>query len=130
MNIPSIVSALAFGVLVSFNVSGQGATSTTKPGLESVKLQSSAICDMCEKTIEENMIYEKGVKSVDVDLAASIIHVEYDARKTDPQALRTAVTKLGYAADDMLGDPVAFKKLPDCCQKEGCGQPAEKKEGE
>ena len=96
----------------------------------SLEIRTSTVCDMCEKTIEENMIYEKGVKSVDVDLAASIIHLEYDARKTDPQALRTAVTKLGYSADDMPGDQVAFKKLPDCCQKEGCGQPTEKKEGE
>ena len=101
-----------------------------KKKVAELDIRTSSVCDMCEKTIEENMIYEKGVKSVDVDLAASIIHLEYDARKTDPQALRTAVTKLGYSADDMPGDQVAFKKLPDCCQKEGCGQPTEKKEGE
>ena len=45
--------------------------------------------------------------------------MEYDPRKTDPEAIRTAVTKLGYSADDLPGDEEAFKKLPDCCQKEG-----------
>ncbi|HQW04671.1 MAG TPA: heavy metal-associated domain-containing protein [Flavobacteriales bacterium] len=92
-----------------------------------VDIKTSTVCDMCVKTIEENLIYEKGVKSVSVDLASSRIHVEYTAKKTDPDAIRQAVTKLGYYADDLPGDPEAFKKLPDCCQKEGCGQP-EKKE--
>ena len=92
-----------------------------------LEIRTSTICDMCEKTIEDNMIYEKGVKSVDVDLAASLIHVEYDAKKTNPDALRIAVTKLGYYADDLPADEAAFKKLPACCQKEGCGKPGEKK---
>jgi len=92
-----------------------------------LEIRTSTVCDMCEKTIEGNMIYEKGVKSVDVDLAASVIHVEYNAKKTTPEALRIAVTKLGYAADDLPGDETAFKKLPECCQKEGCGKPMEKK---
>lgn len=126
MNIPSIVSALAFGVLVSFNVSGQGATSTTKPGLESVKLQSSAICDMCEKTIETEMIYEKGVKKVDVDLSTAAVLVDFNPKKTDATKLRTALVKLGYSADGTPGNPEAFAKLPLCCQNEGCGKLPEK----
>lgn len=85
-------------------------------------IQSSTICDMCEKTIEENMIYEKGVKKVDVDLATAAVHVTYDPRKTDAATLRTALTKLGYSADGTAADPAAFAKLPMCCQKEGCGK--------
>jgi mercuric ion binding protein len=87
-------------------------------------IRTSTVCDMCEATIEENLIYEKGVKSVAVDLATNSIHVEYDAKKTDPDAIRVAVTKLGYYADDLPGDETAFKNLPACCQKEGCGKPA------
>lgn len=94
--------------------------------IEHFEIRTSSICDMCEKTIEENLIYEKGVKKVDLDLATSLIHVDYDPRKTTPDAIRTAVTKLGYAADDVPGDAKAFSKLPDCCQKEGCGQLPEK----
>ncbi len=90
----------------------------------SLDIHTSTVCDMCEATIKDNMIYEKGVKSVSVDLATNTIHLEYDAKKTDPQALRVAVTKLGYYADDLPGDEKAFKKLPACCQKEGCGKPA------
>jgi hypothetical protein len=49
--------------------------------------------------------------------------VDYDAKRTDPDKLRTAVTKLGYSADGALPDPKARKALPACCQQEGCGLP-------
>lgn len=94
----------------------------TKKKTEQLVIQTTTVCDMCEKTIEENMIYEKGVKSVVVDLEASTVTLEYDARKNTPEELRIALTKLGYGADGTPGDETAFKKLPACCQKEGCGK--------
>lgn len=94
--------------------------------LAHLDIHTSTVCDMCEKTIEENLIYEKGVKSVNVDLAKSEIHVEYDPKKNTPEGLRKAVSAMGYMADDIPGDEAAFKKLPLCCQKEGCGKPVEK----
>lgn len=96
-----------------------------KKNVEHLDIRTSTVCDMCVTTIEENLIYEKGVKSVDVDLAKNNIHVEYDPKKTTPVAIRTAVTKLGYYADDLPGDEKAFKDLPACCQKEGCGKKPE-----
>jgi periplasmic mercuric ion binding protein len=92
-----------------------------KKKTESLVIRTTAVCDMCEKTIEGNLIYEKGVKAVDLVLAENIVKVDYDPRKTTPEAIRTALTKLGYYADDMPGDEKAFRDLPDCCQKEGCG---------
>ncbi|MEX1132692.1 MAG: heavy metal-associated domain-containing protein [Flavobacteriales bacterium] len=91
---------------------------------ETLEIRTSAVCDMCVVTIEGEMIYEKGVKKVKLDLATNVISVEYDPRKTEPDALRKAVTDLGYYADDLPGDAKAFAALPDCCQKEGCGKPA------
>lgn len=90
---------------------------------ERVDIRTSAVCDMCVVTIEGELIYEKGVKKVDLDLVTNLIHVDFDPRKTDPDAIRKAVTALGYYADDLPGDPKAFAALPDCCQKEGCGKP-------
>jgi periplasmic mercuric ion binding protein len=86
-------------------------------------IQTNAVCDMCEQTIEKELIYEKGVKHVDVLLASNIVHVEYDDKRTTPEKLRTALTKLGYAADGQLPDAKAREALPDCCKKEGCGLP-------
>jgi len=111
----------AFLVLAAAVVQAQDKKKT-----ETITVRTSAVCDMCVTTIEGNVIYEKGVKKVKVDLDANTIQVEYDPKKTTPDAIRLAITKLGYYADDLPGDPKAFRDLPDCCQKEGCGQPVEK----
>ena len=92
--------------------------------LDSIAIHTSAVCDMCVVTIESEMIYEKGVKKVHVDLDSKMISVHYDPRRTGPDALRKAVTKLGYYADDMPGDAKAKAALPECCQSEGCAMPA------
>lgn len=88
-------------------------------------IRTNAVCDMCVKTIETEMLYEKGVRSVHVDLETNMIQVGVDPKKTDVIKVRTAISKLGYAADDMAPDMAAREKLPDCCKKEGCGLPAE-----
>ena len=87
-----------------------------------LSIRTSSVCDMCETTIETELVYEKGVKSVDLDLSTNVVKVEYDERKTTPEAIKVALTKLGYSADDQPGDEAAFKNLPACCQKEGCGK--------
>lgn len=92
----------------------------------SVDIKSNAVCGMCKKTIETELLYEKGVKSVSLDLASSVIHVDYDTKKTEPAKIRQAVAKLGYAADDVAPDMKARENLPACCRTEGCGMPAEK----
>ncbi|MBP7409303.1 MAG: heavy-metal-associated domain-containing protein [Flavobacteriales bacterium] len=91
-----------------------------------IDILSSTVCDMCVETIQSNLIYEKGVKKVDVDLTTSTVHVEYDAKKNTPEGLRGALIELGYSADGVPGDAKAFAKLPACCQKEGCGKLPEK----
>ncbi|MDX9751906.1 MAG: heavy metal-associated domain-containing protein [Flavobacteriales bacterium] len=106
-----------------FNLSAQDKGKGPKEA--HLDIRTTSVCDMCEVTIEGEMIYEKGVKKVDLDLATGALHITYDPRKNTPDGLRTALTKLGYWADDMPADPVAFAKLPDCCQKEGCGKPKE-----
>ncbi len=98
-------------------------TAAAQKRTEHLEIRTSSVCDMCEHTIETDLLYTKGVKSVDVDLSTSLVHVEYDAKKATPDDIRMALTKLGYYADEMPGDPAAFAKLPACCQKEGCGKP-------
>ena len=87
-----------------------------------IDVKTSTICDMCEKTIEGELIYEKGVKKVDVDLEKAIVRVDYDSAKTDAVKIRTAISKLGYMADDIPADEAAWNKLPACCKNEGCGK--------
>lgn len=99
------------------------ASAQDKGSLARVDIRTNTVCDMCERTLETELLYEKGVKHVDVDLAANIIHIDVDPRKTDVMKLRQAVSQLGYSADDLPPDPEARERLPDCCRKEGCGLP-------
>ena len=96
----------------------------TKKNTEHLDIHTTSVCDMCKTTIEENMIYEKGVKSVVLDLDSNAVHIEFDPRKNSPEKLRAALIDLGYGADGVPGNEKAFAKLPDCCQKEGCGKVA------
>lgn len=113
-------------LLSCIGLSAVGQHTTQSKKTDHLEIHTSSVCDMCERTIEENMIYEKGVKKVDLELSTGIVHIEYDPKKNTPDGLRIALTKLGYGADDLPGDPVAFAKLPACCQKEGCGKPVPK----
>jgi len=81
-----------------------------------VKIKTSAVCEMCKKTIEHDLSFEKGVKSVKLDLDSNIVTVGYNAAKTDEQKIRLALTKVGYDADSLKADPKAMQRLPECCR--------------
>ena len=84
-----------------------------------VVIKTSAQCESCQKRIEEGLAFEKGVKSVKLDPDTKAVTIVYDPKKTTPEKLRVAITKLGYDADDMPAEEKAYKKLPDCCKKPG-----------
>jgi copper chaperone CopZ len=88
-----------------------------KKNYEEVTIQTSAVCGMCEERIEGNIAYEKGVKKVDLDDRTKIVTVGYDPRKTDADKIRTAISNIGYDADDVIANKEAYDKLPACCQK-------------
>lgn len=88
-----------------------------KKNYEEVQIQTSAVCGMCEERIETNIAYEKGVKKVELNNDTKVVTIGFDPRKTNADSLRTAISKIGYDADDVPADPVAYLKLPVCCQK-------------
>ena len=85
---------------------------------EEVKIQTSAVCGMCKERIEHDLSFEKGVTSVSLDNETKIVTVGYNPKKTDPDKIRTAISKIGYDADKVPADPVAYEKLPMCCKKD------------
>ena len=85
---------------------------------QEVKIKTSAVCSMCKDRIEKAMAYEKGVKSAGLDIDTKILTVVYNSKKTNPDKLRDAVTRIGYDADEKTADPKAYEKLPACCKKQ------------
>ena len=105
-------------MLLAIGITGNMQAQEEEPKEKEIKIQTSAICGMCEERIESNMAYEKGVKSVVLDDETKIVTIMYKTDKTDPDKLRKAISKLGYDADDVEADPKAYAKLPACCKKD------------
>jgi len=85
---------------------------------ETITIKTSAVCGMCKERIESNMAFEKGVKSVTLDLKTKVLTITYKPSKTSADKLKEAVTKIGYDADDLPADQKAYEKLPACCKKD------------
>ena len=90
---------------------------TKTAGTSTAQFKTSAVCEMCKARIEKSMAYEKGVQSAVLDVPTQVLTVTYRADKTSPEALRAAVQKIGYDADNLTADARAYNRLPDCCKK-------------
>lgn len=66
--------------------------------LKTTLFNVSMDCESCKAKIEKNIAFEKGVKDMQVDLAAKTVSVTYDSRKSSDDKLVTAFKKLGYVA--------------------------------
>ena len=113
MNIIKGMLVTGLVLLVAF----AGFSQTSKQNAE-LKIKSSVVCGMCKDCVESGLGYEKGVKEVKVDLATKEVTVKYNPDKITEDQIRTALSKLGYDADDVKADPKAYEKLPGCCKKD------------
>ena len=80
---------------------------------------STIQCGMCQKTIEKGLSSVKGVKSVHVSLEDKVAHLVHDPNVADLASLESTISKLGYQANEVLADPVAYETLPGCCKVGG-----------
>lgn len=92
-----------------------------------INIKASIYCDHCNRCEScgdrlKNAVYsEKGIKRVDIDEKTKTLTVAYNTKKTSAEQIRLAISKVGFDADSVKGDPVAYKKLDDCCQKQESG---------
>lgn len=89
----------------------------TEKKVDTVEIKTSAVCNMCKDRLEHDMAFEKGVKSVELDIDTKVLTITYKTNKTNKEELKMAVTKIGYDADDLMADQKAHDRLPECCQK-------------
>lgn len=84
-----------------------------------VVIKTSAICEMCKEAIEYDLAFEKGIKSAELNLETKEVTVVYNAKKTSDEVIRKRITMVGYHADTLKRDPIAYNKLPFCCKDGG-----------
>jgi mercuric ion binding protein len=116
-----LMIALVAMVALTLGVKAQQITDSltyTKDGMAIAKIKTSAVCEMCEETLEKAMAYEKGVKESALDVNSKILTVTFDPKKTSLEKIRLAITKTGYDADGMPADKNAYENLNACCKKD------------
>ncbi len=84
--------------------------------LDTLSIQSSVVCETCRRTIIKGLSTRKGIRWVEVDVPARRVIVAHRPDKTTPSAIRQALSRLGYDADEVPRDPTAYQKLPACCR--------------
>lgn len=60
-------------------------------------------CMACKQKIEKNIAFEKGVKTLDVNLAEKTVKVKYNKQKNNPELLKQAIEKLKYEVEIVSG---------------------------
>ena len=75
------------------------------------------VCETCGKNFQANILKIKGVKMYELDEEKMTITVYYNAQKTDLATIKTAISKMGFDADDIKADVVAYEQLDRCCKK-------------
>ena len=83
---------------------------------DTVQIKTSSICDMCKRTIEGDLAFEKGVMYSNLDLETDVVTVVYKPKQTSADKIRKRLTEIGYDADSLKADPMAVEKLPECCK--------------
>ena len=70
-------------------------------------------CDACEKKIQGNLRFVKGVKIIMTNIAQQTVTITYDSTKCTVKDLEKAFQKIKYKGKEV--DPAS---LPECCSGE------------
>ena len=73
-------------------------------------------CGMCIANITYALDKLDGVKKVKINGENQSVIITYLDDKTTVDALKTAISKAGYQANDMAADSEAYGKLALCCK--------------
>lgn len=106
---------MALLLLVGYSTFAQ---SEKESKYQSITIKTSAICQQCKDRLEHDMAFEKGVKSVVLDLETKELTVTFKRGKNTKENLKKAVTKIGYDADELTAEAKAYDNLPACCKKD------------
>lgn len=74
-------------------------------------------CETCGLKFEAELYNTKGIRAFEINDKKQTITVIYNPLKVDLQAIKIAISKLGFDADEIKADPIAYNKLDDCCKK-------------
>lgn len=84
--------------IIAFTFIVMGLLAQSNNDRQTVKIQTNLDCQACKQKIEKYMAFEKGVVSVEADVATKVVTIGYKTKKTTEDKLVAAIEKLGYTA--------------------------------
>lgn len=82
-----------------------------------VCFKSDMDCTQCEKSLNDYLKFEKGVKGLKVDHASNTILIEYKEDKNNEEGFANAIRKKGYKADKITTEQ--YKEIIEHAHEEG-----------
>ena len=73
-------------------------------------------CETCGGLLETTLLKSKGIQMITLNEKEATIDVIYNSKKTDLSTIKSAISKLGYAADEIPADPKGYELLDGCCK--------------
>lgn len=116
-------SILKLMLIVSAFFFATGINAQEKKTIQTATIKTAIYCDHCKACetcgpkFNQALLKEKGVQMVVLDDKAMTIKVTYNSKKTDLAKIKQAISKLGYDADEVKADAVAYEGLDGCCKK-------------
>ena len=101
--------------LLSMFVFSVAAFGQTKPIQKAVIKTPNAACEECKDYLESRLSREEGVTSVNVNYVRKTTTVTWITDRTNIEDIKAAISNLGFDADEIAADEIAYKKLPKCC---------------
>ncbi len=75
-----------------------------------------AVCETCGLKFKTEMLKIKGVKMYELDDKAMTFTIYYNSKKTNLQAIKVGISKLGYDADEVKATAEGIASLDGCCK--------------
>lgn len=88
-------------LILSFLIAIMTLNAQTKKNntIEKVKFNVPMDCKSCQIKIEKNIVFEKGIKALEVNLEKNTVDISYDSRKTNIEKIQNGFKKIGYEAN-------------------------------
>ena len=116
-----LISTLTFAITTRKSTNENRPTKIDVPKTQTVKIKTSAICEMCKERIEKKLAFTKGVSDVNLDVESKdkVVTIIFNPKKTNVVKLKKAIAEVGYDADEVVAETAGYDKLPGCCKKGG-----------
>lgn len=108
---------LLFTMLSSGTLSAQEIKKTQKAVIKTtITCDHCKECETCGQLFEKSLIREKGVQMVTLNVEKMTIEVIFNSKKTNLEAIKKAISNLGYDADEVKATAEGYEKLDGCCK--------------